>query len=287
MEKKNELASLIQEHQKEIVKLAPRGIDKARMMSIFLEAVNNPKLQACTKISVLKCIKKMAEIGTERVGAGGVWLVPFGNELTIIPDWRLIIDKARRAGVITHATAEVVCENDEFSFERGISPKLFHKWDIKKPRGEMVTVYCIYTLPDGSKDFVVMTKDEVEKIRGKSKAKGESSPWATDYWEMAKKTVVKRAMKIFEGASPEITKVIDIDNEAVGYEEIDLPPIEMPKEIGEADEEKEEEPEETPQPFQSFTCSACGKPVKEVVAKYSQEKYGKVLCRECQEKQKK
>jgi hypothetical protein len=40
----------------------------------------------------------------------------------------------------------------------------------------------------------VMTKDEVDAIRKRSKASG-SGPWVTDYNEMAKKTVVRRASK--------------------------------------------------------------------------------------------
>ena len=299
MEKKQEtsLANVLQAHAKELKAIAPEYVSVKRLLSLAVQStMRNPMLRQCSPQSVLDFCMKCAEAGTDRIGAGGMWAIPFSNkttgkiDMTAIPDWRLIIEKARRAGVITHATAEVVCEKDEFSFERGMTPKLYHTYDIKKPRGEMVAVYCIYTLPDGNKDFVVMSKDEVENIRKKSKAQSPSSPWATDYWEMAKKTVVKRAMKIFEGASPEITKVIDIDNEAVGYEEIDLPPIEMPEEIEGKIEEKEVKDdsveEQEPQIFKNLVCSSCGDKVKEVVAKYSQDKYGKVLCRECQKKEK-
>ena len=290
MEKKQEtsLANILQSHAKELKAIAPEYVSVKRLLAITVQAtMRNPLLRQCSPQSVLDFCMKCAEAGTDRIGAGGMWAVPFRNsitekiDMTAIPDWRLIVEKARKAGVITHATAEVVCEKDEFEFERGVSPKLFHKWDIKKPRGEMVAVYCIYTLPNGDKDFVIMSRDEVNNIRAKSKAKKETSPWNTDYLEMAKKTVVKRAMKIFEGASPEITKVIDIDNEAVEYEDIELPPIEMPKEIEEAPQEEAKQEEEV-QAVSKLVCSQCGIEIKEVVAKYSQDKFGKMLCRECQ-----
>jgi len=233
----NELAVMLKEHKKDIVSLAPKYINKERMLSIFLEAVNHPKIQACTKISVLKAAKRMAEMGTDIVGAGGAWLVPYGNILTVIPDWRLLVEKARRAGVIRHASAEVVYDSDVFSYERGMHPNLVHKPNMK--RGNLVGVYCVYTLPDGDKDFTVMTLEEVNAIRDRSKAK-DFGPWKTDFEEMAKKTVIRRALKIFEGASSELSKVFEADNQTNGFPELEDPePISEPKAIDVTALEKE------------------------------------------------
>ena len=277
----NELKELLKENKKEIVALTPKYVNSERMMSIFLEAANNPKIQACTKISVLKSAKRMAEMGTDRVGAGGVWLIPFGKELTVIPDWRLIIDKARRVGVIKHATAEAVFDGDEFSYERGMNPNLIHKPNMKSNKKKLIAAYCIYTLPDGSKDFDVMTKDEVDAIRARSKAK-DSGPWVTDFAEMAKKTVIKRGLKIFEGASPELTKLMDMDNEVTGFAELtsgEETPIAEPKPI---DVEHEEVPIDNKEES-NYVCSKCGDDIAKVVYDFSMGKYGKKLCRSCQE----
>jgi len=308
--KGNELAVMLSEHSKEIAALAPEYLNKNRMLSIFLEAVNNPKIRACTKTSVLKSAKRMAELGTEIVGAGGAWLVPYGNELTVIPDWRLIVKKAREAGVITHATAEVVYEGDTFSYERGMNPNLVHKPSLSK-RGKPIAVYCVYTLPDGSKDFTVMLTDEVEVIRGKSKAKN-AMAW-TDFWgEMAKKTVIRRGLKPFEGASPEFAKVISADNDAMKMD-FDLEPIAEPQAIKkekvidvQPEEQSEPEPEATePEPTQKKKpapkkkeqadegvdnpfvedCEDCGDQISSRVAEFSQSKYGKKLCMKCQKTQ--
>jgi len=305
MGQNNGLAVLLQEHRKEIELLAPAYLNKGRMISIFLEAANSPRIQQCNKLSVLKAAKRMAELGTEIVGAGGAWLVPYKDVLTVIPDWRLIVKKAREAGVIKHATAEAVYDKDVFSYERGMNPNLIHKPSMK--RGELVAVYCIYTLPDGSKDFVVMTKDEIDGIRGRSKASS-SGPWVSDYEEMAKKTVIRRALKIFEGASSEFAKVIDADNESSGIE-LAFEPIAEPKAIKAENEPAGEvidvEPvtqknaPETPKeakledngskvenPFVK-TCEDCGESIDSRVADFSMSKYGKMLCRDCQKKNKK
>jgi len=286
MENNNELKELLNKNKKEIAALAPKYVNKERMMSIFLEAANNPKIQACTKISVLKSAKRMAEMGTDRVGPGGVWLIPFGKELTVIPDWRLIIDKARRVGVIKHATAEAVFDGDEFSYERGMNPNLIHKPNMKSNKKKLIAAYCIYTLPDGSKDFDVMTKDEVDAIRARSKAK-DSGPWVTDFAEMAKKTVIKRGLKIFEGASPELTKLMDMDNEVTGFAELtsgEETPIAEPKPI---DVEHEEVPIDKKE--EDFVCDNptknpfCKVKIAKVVYDFSMGKYGMPLCRSCQD----
>jgi recombination protein RecT len=313
-EQKNEFAIMLSEHSREIAALAPEYLNKNRMMSIFLEAVNSPKIRQCTKLSVLKSAKKMAELGVDVVGNGGVWLVPYGQELTVLPDWRLMIAKARTAGVITHASAEVVYDGDVFSYERGMNPNLIHKPSLK--RGKPIAAYCVYTLPDGTKDFNVMTFDEIEVIRGKSKA-GQGMAWK-DFWgEMAKKTVIRRALKPFEGSSSEYDKVIDADNEASGMT-FDFEPISEPQAIkknkvvdvepepqkkpaiketpeeptpteepgNEAPTQQEEEPAQSADPFKTV-CEECPKEITSRVADFSKRKYGKKLCMDCQDKREK
>ena len=56
-----------------------------------------------------------------------------------------------------------------------------------------------------------MTRDECEAIRKRSRA-GSSGPWVTDFDEMAKKTVFRRASKWLP-LSPEIQDVIRRDEE--------------------------------------------------------------------------
>ena len=289
---KMDLMKVLEGHRAEFKKIAPKYISIERLIGLAVQAkMKNHLLAKCTSVSVIDFCMKMAEAGTDRVGSGGMWCVPFkdksGNyNMVAIPDWRLIIDKARRAGVIKHATAEAVYEGDEFSYERGLEPKLVHKPSMKSNKKKLIAVYCIYTLPDGSKDFDVMTKDEVDAIRRRSKAK-DSGPWVTDFAEMAKKTVIKRGLKIFEGASPELTKLMDMDNEVTGFAELtsgEETPIVEPKPI---DVDHEEVPIDKKE--EDFVCDNptknpfCKGTIAKVVYDFSMEKYKKPLCRSCQE----
>jgi len=235
------LAKMLNDAMPELRKVAPKYVNLTRMVSLAIEAkMRNQLLEKCSPVSVLNFCKRCAEAGTDRIGAGGMWAVPFWNKKTSaydmlpMPDWRLIIEKAKKAKAITHATAEAVYENDVFDYERGLTPSLTHKPALSN-RGKLKAVYCVYVLPDGTKDFAVMDiAEDVEPIHKRSKA-ADAGPWVTDYAEMAKKTVVKRAMKTFEGASIELTALISADNITSGYIDAEViaprAPVAMPVEI--------------------------------------------------------
>jgi len=61
--------------------------------------------------------------------------------------------------------------------------------------GRVTHVYAVARLKDGGIQREVMTTAEVEKIRKKSRA-GQSGPWKEHWDEMAKKTVIRRLVKL-------------------------------------------------------------------------------------------
>ena len=87
-------------------------------------------------------------------------------------------------------------ENDKFEYELGLEPKLKHI-PAMRDRGEIAWVYAVYHLTSGGFGFEVMNKEDVQKHAKKtSQSYGSSySPWAKWFDEMAKKTVVKKALK--------------------------------------------------------------------------------------------
>ena len=302
--------------EKAIRDLAPKYVNTKRLLALVLTAsMRDTKIAKSTKESIILFCKKCAEYGTDRVGAGGMWPVAYWNkekkayEMVAIPDGRLMVEKTKQAKAITHASADIVFANDRFSYERGMEPKLTHIPTLGN-RGEPIAAYCVYTLPSGEKDFVVMTWQEVLDIRNRSKAK-DSGPWVTDLLEMAKKTVIKRALKIFEGASPELTRLMQEDNSVSGFIDIDVDtPIAEPTELPpsppqfekeetpimkEAPEEVNPTPEPTQEPQQdkeSATTNLSAKKVQCAKCKtlvlvgspayvYSMKHFGKPMCFKC------
>lgn len=238
------LVKILNEALPDLKRLAPKYVNLNRLMALALEArLRNPLLAKANVESVIAFCKRCAEWGTDRVGAGGVWPVPFWNNKTgsydmqAIPDWRLLVEKAKKAKAIKHAMADVVRDGDGFSYARGTNPDLTHLPAIEG-HGPVIAAYCIYILPDGMKDFVVMSRAELDAIRNRSKAwqtylkdKNKLCPWNTDPEEMDKKTVIKRAMKLFEGASIELSQLLEADHVAMGFDRFgEQPePIAMPK----------------------------------------------------------
>jgi len=226
--KSTALQTLRQDLEKAMPKfqeVASKHLKVERVVRILLAAASrNPKLLECSRDSVLTFCMKCSETGLEPIGAGGAWPVPYGREMQFIPDYRGLVNCAKRAGCITDAYAEIVREQDEFDYSLGLNPALTHK-PARGERGEVQAAYCVFKLSDGTRRFVVMDKSELEGIRKRSKAR-DNGPWVTDENEMYKKTVIRRAMKPFAGMSPELDAAIDADNAATGLEVRE--PIRMP-----------------------------------------------------------
>lgn len=176
----------------EIAKVLPKHLSPDRMARVALTALRRtPKLRECTPESFFKCMMDLSSWGLEPDGRRA-HLIPYGKECTLILDYKGIAELAMRSGRISRIHADVICEHDDFVYDRGEVVR--HAVDIKQPRGEVMAVYCLVTFKDGSEKAEVMTRDEVEAIRKRSRA-GNSGPWQTDWNEMAKKTVFRRCSK--------------------------------------------------------------------------------------------
>jgi recombination protein RecT len=189
----------------------PRHLTPERLVKVALAATGRtPKLLECTPASVLECVMQAAQLGLEPGGPlGHAYLVPYGNTCTLIVGYRGLIDLARRSGEIESIEARVVFERDEFRVAYGLNPVLEHVPNLMSDPGQMIMVYGIARLRGGGVQAEVMTRSQVEGIRRRSKSGSRSdSPWATDYDEMARKTVVRRLCKYLP-LSVELADVIE------------------------------------------------------------------------------
>lgn len=192
---KKDIRSLIQSDavKSQMAMVLPKHLTPDRMARVACTAIlKTPKLAQCRPESLLQALMLCSQAGLEPDGRNA-HLIPYGDQVQVIFDWKGIVALARRNGV-QNIFADVVCENDAFTWNRDAEGLHFeHKVDWRKPRGGMFAAYCIWKDADQF-DGEVMTKDEIDAIRKRSKASG-SGPWVTDYNEMAKKTVVRRASK--------------------------------------------------------------------------------------------
>jgi len=186
----------------------PSHMTADRFVRVALTAMmKTPKLADCTQASIFKVMLDLSSIGLEPDGRRA-HIIPYGNVATLIIDYKGLIELAKRSGEVVSWRAEIVCENDEFSWDNGI---VTHKINWRKPRGRMEAVYSHVRNKAGVDEYEVMTKDEVEAIRKRSKA-GASGPWVTDFAEMAKKTIARRHSKKLT-LSPEFTDALAKDGD--------------------------------------------------------------------------
>lgn len=197
-----DLKSFLTKHVDAIQQVASRSMTPDRMVRLVCAAASRqPELAQCSPMSILRSMMQSAELGLEVCsGTNEAYLVSYYNKNTktkeaqFIPGYQGLVKLAIESGKVRNIEARVVYENDTFDYELGMSPKIIHKPTLKS-RGEVVAFYAIAHLTDGSVQFDLMTKEEVDAIRARSKA-STFGPWVTDYNEMAKKTVVRRLYKM-------------------------------------------------------------------------------------------
>ena len=227
----NSVKQLLEASKTAIASRLPKHVTADRLTKVALTAVNKtPALLACTKESLLMSIMQAAELGLEPGGAlGEGYLVPYGKQCQFIPGYRGLISLARRSGQIVSLEAHVVHAKDAFTFELGLESKLVHVPNLEdEDPGPLRFVYAVAKLQGGGVQFDVMSKAQVDKIRGRSKA-GSSGPWVTDYEEMARKTVVRRLFKYLP-VSVELAQALELQAAAESGD-FTAPPIELEAEV--------------------------------------------------------
>lgn len=186
-----------------IRKALPSVITPERFTRITLSAIStNPQLADCTPKSFLGAMMTAAQLGMEpNTPLGQAYLIPYRNHGILECQFQLgykgLIDLAYRSGEVTTIQAQTVYENDEFEYELGIDPKLKHI-PARGNRGVPVYFYAVFKTKSGGFGFEVMSKEDIDthaRRYSQSFRSGKSSPWQTNYEEMAKKTVLKRALK--------------------------------------------------------------------------------------------
>jgi recombination protein RecT len=213
------LRQLFDSSKERFAEVIPRHLSVERMLRISLACITrDSKLLECSPASLLQCVMQLSEMGLEPGGVlGEAYLVPYKGVCTVIPGYRGLVTLARRGGYVRDVEAAVVREGDFFRYERGIELKLKHKPKLAGDQDrKIIAVYMIAHLKGTPRPHVeVMSIDDVLRIRERSQAwrsKGDNSPWGTDFAEMAKKTVVRRGMKMLP-MSVELAKAIELDNE--------------------------------------------------------------------------
>lgn len=191
----------------EFAKALPAHLPAERFVRTTISALqNNPDIATCEKTSVLSACMKAAQDGLTLDGREAA-LVKYGTKAMYLPMVAGIMKLVRNSGQLSSLTAQIVYEKDKFSYNPATGEAPNHEPDWFGTRGKVIGVYAVAKLKDGSVVVEIMSKDEVEAIRARSKGK-DNGPWKTDWNEMARKTVIRRISKY-------LPKSTDRDDERV------------------------------------------------------------------------
>jgi recombination protein RecT len=234
----SEFRDVLMKLRPQILAALPKHLDPDRLLRIVLTAVRRtPALMSCSRESVLAAIMQAAQLGLEPDGNLGLaYLLPYGNQCQLIVGWKGLIELARRSGLVANITAHCVHYGDFFEYELGLDTKLRHipadvlempqyarersiADDLRREqilgalagsrKSDLVAAYAVVTMKDGTRQFRVVTRKFVERIRAMSQSRNSgASPW--NQWEdqMWEKTAVKQVLR-FVPLSPEDKTIID------------------------------------------------------------------------------
>lgn len=184
---------------------------------------SSTEIQECTTASFVKCIIQAAAYGLAIDGVLA-YAVKFNTKVkdekgdrweklaTFMPSYKGLVAVARRSGAVEDIYGDVVGENDDYTFARDLNGDHLHHAPSIRGRGKTIGAYVIVILPSKLRRAEQMTLEQIQHVRSKSKA-AESGPWVTDFDEMARKTVVKRVLKMY-AEDPALIDLIEHDNRA-------------------------------------------------------------------------
>lgn len=222
------LAPLLQPKQADLINMIGE-MQLKKEMSFAIQRINeNSYLAQATPQSVAKAIwnlgitgltlnpiHALAYITPRRVGQA--------VEAILMPSYRGLVKLLTDTGSVINAYAHVVYKGDIFEVELGTEYTLKHTPKFLTRENKDIThVYAIGILKDGSKQFEVMSIEDVNYIRERSDSyksfkagKATSSIWESDYGEMCRKTVIKRLTKYLPKTDQweKLNEAIEIDNQ--------------------------------------------------------------------------
>lgn len=160
------------------------------------------KLATGNRQSVINAVTNVAAIGISLNPAKKqAYLVPRDGKICLDISYMGLADLATASGSIKWVKAAIVYDTDKFSLNGFDKPPEHQFNPFGKDRGEPVGAYVVVKTADGDYLTEAMSAEEINDIRDRSSAwkawieKKKKCPWVTDWGEMAKKTVIKRAYK--------------------------------------------------------------------------------------------
>ena len=246
--KSMKIEDMIKAMSPEIKNALPDVITPERFTRMALSTLNNNvKLRECAPVTFLAAMMNAAQLGLEpNTPLGQAYLIPYRNhgkmECQFQIGYKGLIDLVYRNPNIQTVQAQCVYENDTFEYELGLEPKLVHKPALTD-RGSLILVYALWKAENGGYGFEVMSKEDIDAHarRYSQSYNSSSSPWKSNFEEMAKKTVIKKCSQ-YAPLRSDILRAVSADETIKSSISVDMSEV-APDEVAGEYEEMDSVPE--------------------------------------------
>lgn len=175
-------------------------------------------LQKCTGDSIRNAVINVASVGLSLSPALKLaYLVPRKGRACLDISYIGLVKIATDSGSVLAVKAELVRANDSFEYVDAFTMPRHHfdPFASVEDRGEVIGVYVVAKLANGMTQIETISRQEINKIRDVSKAK--EGPWIEWFEEMAKKSGIKRASKLWP-RTERLSKAVQLLDEHQGNE---------------------------------------------------------------------
>lgn len=225
----SDLKAIILSSRESFEKIAPQEINfqKETEFAMQLLSANSFLMStaANSKDSLRSALVNVAAIGLSLNPATKLaYLIPRDKKMCLDISYMGLVKLATDSGSILWVQAQIVRAMDSFILNGpGIMPThTFNPFD--KNRGDIVGAYVVAKTKDNEYLTEVMALDELLDIRDRTEAykaykagKVSTCPWISDESEMMKKTVIKRAYKLWP-KTERLDSAIKVINEHEGID---------------------------------------------------------------------
>jgi len=220
------VSGLVQQAEPKFIQIAHKSGDLVdwRTESNFAMQImrGNDYLAGMPQETIIDAITNVAAIGlTLNPAEALTYLVPRDGKCCLDISYKGLYKLATDSGVLKTLTVEMVREADAFEWIDGFT---YPKHAVADPWDDSVDSikggYVVAILQDGSVMATRMGVDELYRIRDKSEyyKRKKAGPWVDHTIQMMKKTLVKRAAKLWprSSGSPRLDTAIDVLNQHEG-----------------------------------------------------------------------
>ena len=159
-------------------------------------------LESCTKYSIANALLDMVTQGLSPVKKQ-CYFIAYGGQLTLMPSYMGKIMIGKRDANIKEVYAQAIFEKDDFVFEviDGVKVIKKHKQTLESLDSKVVGAYAIIEFNDGRKVSEVMNINQIHRAWNMRQGNGLSKAHEQFSDEMAKRTVINRALKPYVNSS--------------------------------------------------------------------------------------